>query len=188
MQAPRVDAAARREQLLDSADIIFSEHGVTAPLELVVRHSGLGRATLYRNFPDRSALIEGLLQRSLEHTAQRAAALEDRDDALFLLFEHSAAYIADHASMVDYWRTVEREGSLVHSARQRLTEIYAPALARAIRAGLCRADLSAADISLILGMLGACLRGKTGAQRQALGNRALELLIAGLKPAAQDQT
>ncbi len=40
---------------------VFGQHGVTAPLDLVVERPGVGRATLYRNFPDRTALIEALL-------------------------------------------------------------------------------------------------------------------------------
>lgn len=41
MTAPRPDAALRRRQILDAADEVFSEHGVNAPLELVVERAGL---------------------------------------------------------------------------------------------------------------------------------------------------
>lgn len=182
MKSPRSDAAERRERLLDSADIVFSQHGITAPLDLVVQHAGLGRATLYRNFPDRTALVNGLLQRAVERTTQRADALRDRDDALFLLLQHVADYIAEHPALVDYWRTGVREGSAVEAARERLAEVYSPALARAIAAGLCRSDITAADVSLTVGMLGACLRGATGVQRRELARRALQILMMGLTP------
>lgn len=182
MKSARSDAAARRERLLDSADIVFSQHGITAPLDLIVQHAGLGRATLYRNFPDRTALVNGLLQRAVERTTQRADALRDRDDALFLLLQHVADYIAEHPALVDYWRTGVREGSAVEAARERLAEVYSPALARAIAAGLCRSDITAADVSLAVGMLGACLRGETGAQRRELARRALQILMTGLTP------
>ncbi|MEG2632881.1 MAG: helix-turn-helix domain-containing protein, partial [Comamonas sp.] len=55
--AKRPDAALRRAQLLDAADAVFTVHGVNAPLELVVEHAGVGRATLYRQFPDRDAIL-----------------------------------------------------------------------------------------------------------------------------------
>ena len=45
----RPDAATRRAQLLDAADTVFTQHGVNAPLELVVEQAGVGRATLYRH-------------------------------------------------------------------------------------------------------------------------------------------
>ncbi|RBF86955.1 TetR/AcrR family transcriptional regulator, partial [Xanthomonas oryzae pv. oryzae] len=66
MTTSRPDAALRRRQILDAADEVFSEHGVNAPLELVVERAGLGRATLYRNFPDRLALMTALMARGLD--------------------------------------------------------------------------------------------------------------------------
>ncbi len=42
----RPDAATRRAQLLDAADTVFTQHGVNAPLELVVEQAGVARATL----------------------------------------------------------------------------------------------------------------------------------------------
>ncbi|MEZ5608284.1 MAG: helix-turn-helix domain-containing protein [Burkholderiaceae bacterium] len=55
------DPATRRAQLLDAADACSPIHGVNAPLELVVQHAGVGRATLYRQFPDRHAILLALL-------------------------------------------------------------------------------------------------------------------------------
>ncbi|MGH8044235.1 MAG: TetR/AcrR family transcriptional regulator, partial [Stenotrophomonas sp.] len=36
MPSQRADAAARRALILDAADAVFGQHGVTAPLDLVV--------------------------------------------------------------------------------------------------------------------------------------------------------
>ena len=56
MNSPRPSSAERRAQLLDAADAVFAEHGVTAALDLVVERAQVGRATLYRQFPDRRAI------------------------------------------------------------------------------------------------------------------------------------
>ncbi|MFD2378996.1 TetR/AcrR family transcriptional regulator [Ottowia pentelensis] len=77
----RSDPATRRAQLLDAADAVFTTHGVNAPLELVVQHAGVGRATLYRQFPDRHAILLALLERSAQRTQDRAQSLKDRPDA-----------------------------------------------------------------------------------------------------------
>src|SRR5690606_13333796 len=45
MPTQRADAAARRAQILDAADAVFGQHGVTAPLDLVVERAQVGRAT-----------------------------------------------------------------------------------------------------------------------------------------------
>lgn len=70
MQSQRADAAARRALILDAADSVFGQHGVTAPLDLGGRKGPVGRATLYRNFPDRTALIEALLDRTVARIAR----------------------------------------------------------------------------------------------------------------------
>ena len=57
MTARRPDAATRRAQLLDAADAVFTEFGVNAALDLIVERAAVGRATLYRQFPDRQAIL-----------------------------------------------------------------------------------------------------------------------------------
>lgn len=183
MKTLRVDAAARREQILEAAYQVFAEQGVTVPLDVVVERAGVGRATLYRNFPDRTALIRALLERSvgaLEQLAQRNA---DRDDALFILFARMARNIVRSAPLSDYWRAMDHDDPFVLTLRHRVQQIFKAPLTRACAAGLCRSDLQLADISLISGMLGAALRGRSANERQALARRALQLLRDGITAA-----
>ncbi len=182
MRKSRADATAHREVLLAAADAVFSEHGVTAPLDLVVAHAGVGRATLYRNFPHRTALMEALLDRALSALEAHAMTLTDREDALFLLFERFGQNIAGSAPLVDFWRAVDRADPIVQSARRRIATIFKQPLRRAIGTGLCRADLRIADVLLICNMLGASLRGGGAAERRGLARRALQLLHAGIDP------
>ncbi len=188
MTSIRSDAAARRALLLDAADAVFGEHGITAPLELVVERAGVGRATLYRNFPDRTALVEALLQRTVETIEAHLQQLGERDDALFELIEGMARRIVHSPALADYWRAVDRDDPAIKAAREHILNLSAPALQRAKAAGLCRPDLELADISLISSMLGAALRGRTAEDRAALARRALELLRPGLSaPLATDR-
>jgi len=182
MPQQRSDAALRRAQLLDAADAIFGEHGVTAPLDLVVERAGVGRATLYRNFPDRAALIEALLQRTLARIDAHVKELGSRDDALFALLGGMAARIVESPALVDYWRAVDRNDPAIRAARERIHALLEAPLQRAIAAGLCRADLRPSDISLVSGMLGAALRGRTREERADLAARAMDLLHDGLAP------
>ena len=58
----RADAARNRRRILEAARRLFSRHGVHAvSLEQVAREAGVGRATLFRRFEDRSALLQALL-------------------------------------------------------------------------------------------------------------------------------
>ena len=190
MTAQRADAAARRALILDAADHVFGQHGVTAPLDLVVERAQVGRATLYRNFPDRTALIQALLQRTVDRIRRQVEQLGDRDDALFEVFEGMAQRIIDSPALADYWRAVDSDVPAMRTARETVRspvrDLLEEPIARAKAAGLCRADLEKTDISLISGMLGAALRGKTRDERAHLAGRALQLLRGGLQGATSE--
>ncbi|MEE7559892.1 TetR/AcrR family transcriptional regulator, partial [Xanthomonas sp. Kuri4-2] len=180
MTTPRADAVLRRRQILDAADEVFSEHGVNAPLELVVERAGLGRATLYRNFADRVALMTALLERALDALERRAADLAERDDGLAVLLHDVAEHIAVSAPLVDYWRSMERGHPAIAAADRRSLSIFMPFVQRAMAAGLCRPDVDEEQVMLVMDMLGACLRGDSEAERQRLAHRLADLLMQAL--------
>ena len=171
----RSDAALRRDQILDAADAVFAEQGVTAALDLVVARAGVGRATLYRNFPDRAALVEACFARAIG-TLEAQAGEHD----LFSLLDSIALRVVDSPALADYWRALEPGAPAAAAARERLARLFRAPLQAAQAAGLCRADLKPSDLVLACGMLGAALRGSAPAQRRTLARRALALLRAGL--------
>src|SRR5215203_902733 len=58
----RADAARNRERILQAARKLIARRGVRAiSLDDVVAEAGVGRATLFRRFPDRAALLLALL-------------------------------------------------------------------------------------------------------------------------------
>lgn len=172
-----------RTLLLDAADKVFSEHGVHAALELVTAQAGVSRATLYRNFPDRDALMGALLERTFEKLEAQAQNLQKRNDALFCMLEHMASLVADSAPVSDHWRAADRDSPVLAGAQRRLTRLVKPLLAQAISSGTCRPDLTAKDVILVSSMLGSGLRGRNAAQRRSLSRRALHLLLDGLRAA-----
>ena len=179
----RSDAQMHRTLLLDAADKVFSEHGVHAALELVTAQAGVSRATLYRNFPDRDALMGALLERTFEKLEAQAQNLQKRNDALFCMLEHMASLVADSAPVSDHWRAADRDSPVLAGAQRRLTRLVKPLLAQAILSGTCRPDLTAKDVILVSSMLGSGLRGRNAAQRRSLSRRALHLLLDGLRAA-----
>jgi AcrR family transcriptional regulator len=176
----RSDAALRRDQILDAADAVFSERGITAPLDLVVTRAGVGRATLYRNFPDRAALVEALFERAMGALEAAAPGRE-----LLALVEQVGLDLVAAPALADYWRAVEPGHPAAKAARERLARLFRAPLAAAIKRKSCRPDLRASDLVLLCGMLGAALRGGTPANRRALVRRALELVGDGVRPPAR---
>ena len=179
----RSDAQMHRALLLDAADQVFSEHGIHVALEMVTAQAGVSRATLYRNFPDRDALMSALLERTFEKMEALAQQLEGRGDALFRVLEQMAHLVAESAPVSDHWRATDRSGPALAGAQRRLTRMVKPLLQQAIAAGVCRADLTAKDVILVSSMLGSGLRGRTPAERRSLSRRALNLLLDSLRAA-----
>ena len=76
----RADAAQRREAIIISARHVFAERGGDVALEAVAAASGVGIATLYRNFPSRDdlirAVIDDMVREILEMVAEARASVE----------------------------------------------------------------------------------------------------------------
>lgn len=176
----RSDAQVHRTLLLDAADHVFSEHGVHVALEFVTEKAGVSRATLYRNFPDREALMKALLERAFEQLEARAQRLHGRSDGLFVMLGHMAEMVAIATPVADHWRATDRSSPVLSDAQTRLARMVKPLLEQAVSTGVCRADLTAKDVVLVTSMFGACLRGRTPAERRKLSKRALRLLLEGL--------
>jgi len=67
---PRADALRNRERLLDEAKKAFNELGADISLDEVARQAGVGPGTLYRHFPHRDALLEGVYRAEVEKLAE----------------------------------------------------------------------------------------------------------------------
>ncbi|HEY3681937.1 MAG TPA: helix-turn-helix domain-containing protein [Streptosporangiaceae bacterium] len=63
----RADARRNRDRIVAAARDLFIERGADAPMEEIARRAGVGVGTLYRRFPDRTALHREVAR----HTAGR---------------------------------------------------------------------------------------------------------------------
>lgn len=182
MSKLRKDAEENRSAILRAADLVFASHGITVPLDLVCQEAGVGRATLYRHFPDRHHLIVALLEQGLEETAAKAIELGDREDAFFVLLRFHAEHIRARSSLIDYWRVLDRNSPEVRRVRERFHQIFSPLIFRAVEAGTCRPDIQVEDVTLLVSMLGSALRGRSADEQARLSLRAFELMVEGLRP------
>ena len=182
MSKLRKDAEENRSAILMAADRVFASHGITVPLDLVCQEAGVGRATLYRHFPDRHHLIVALLEQGIEETAAKAVELGDREDAFFVLLRFHAERIHARSSLIDYWRVLDRNAPEVRRVRERFHQIFSPLIFRAVEVGTCRPDIQVEDVTLLVSMLGSALRGRSADEQARLGLRAFELLVEGLRP------
>ena len=53
----RADAVRNRARVIDAAETVFTEQGTDAGVEVVAARAGVGKATVYRSFPTKEALV-----------------------------------------------------------------------------------------------------------------------------------
>ena len=180
----RADARRNLEQLLEAARDLVAEKGAGVALDEVAQRAGVGIATLYRRFPDRTALLRGVVLDALDRTrtaAERAA--EEHDDA----FEALAAYLraalelrvsAVIPPVLDVLDLDEPELAAAREASARATEALVDA---AHVAGRLPGDVTFIDVGMMLVRIARPLPGPMSEElKHDLARRHLELFIRGL--------
>src|SRR3984957_14517511 len=71
----RADAQRSLDALLQAAKAVFATSGVDAPVREIAEKAGVGLATLYRHFPQRSDLVAAVFRREIDACADTAPAL-----------------------------------------------------------------------------------------------------------------
>lgn len=96
----RADAQRNRDRILEVAREVFREQGYDASLDEIARRAQVGPGTLYRHFPGREHLMDGLMQHWVERvTAAADAAIErpgEPHDRLLAWFEDYVGLISAH--------------------------------------------------------------------------------------------
>jgi AcrR family transcriptional regulator len=179
---PRTDAKLNREAILHAARELFAESADVAMCE-VARRAGVGQATLYRNFPNRSALAAEVLSEHVERVALIGAEHADDPEAFFVLLRALVEAMVHIYALSDIAREDVCAGSRLEHERQRIAALLKRPLHNAKTAGTLRRDTSIDDVFLVLLMArGAMERAPGAAARAAAVTRVLTLALDGLVP------
>jgi AcrR family transcriptional regulator len=76
----RADARRNRAKLLDAAAEAFAATGLDTQVEDIARRAGVGVGTLYRHFPTKEALVDGLARAHFDRLADIVEAADRGDD------------------------------------------------------------------------------------------------------------
>ncbi|MFI0940641.1 TetR/AcrR family transcriptional regulator [Streptomyces sp. NPDC021020] len=143
----RADAQRNYDRLLEEARQAFVVHGTDVALEDIARHAGVGIGTLYRHFPDRSALMNAVFVRELDALAARAQELLEQEEPLPALLAwlkavavHASAYRGLSARIL-----ADSDGQLLQ-CKTRLHDAGHTLLTRAQAAGEVRPDVAMSDL------------------------------------------
>jgi len=178
----RRDAARNRQRILEAADDLFRQRGLSASLNDIAHHAGVGVGTVYRHFPDKDPLIEGLFEQRFEELAtQIEQALADPDPwhGLTSFIRSTSSLQASDRAIKDLL-TGGHEGLLrIARVRARLMPIGQELVRRAHASGRLREDVDAADLPLIQGMMGPLIDASAEID-PALYRRYLDIIIRGI--------
>lgn len=185
----RADAERNRQRLLGAADELFAAKGLSVGLDEIARHAGVGVATAYRRFPDKSELIDALFENHVARlVAMAEGALEVEDPWTGLVgFLHSAVELnATNRGVKELMFGGAADGTgLLDRIRLQLAPIVSELVRRAQAAGDLRGDVTVTDIALIQFMVSG-LGDLGGPHARGLWHRYLSLLLDGLRtPAPQ---
>ncbi|WP_395296793.1 TetR/AcrR family transcriptional regulator [Kitasatospora hibisci] len=183
----RADATRNRERIIMAARDAFVEHGADAPLDEIARRAGVGNATLYRNFPDRTALIRevALLVKNRVLAGAEAAQAEGGSpfDAL-QRFVHATVEEKVGALCPVLTSRVDVHDPDLVGIRERMTTAVVELMDRAKAAGELRADVDHGDLFIAISQLTRPLPGTSCQLLDEFVHRHLQLFLDGLRAPA----
>jgi AcrR family transcriptional regulator len=174
---------AIHDATLDTTAALVSEHGLAAvTMSQIAAATGIGRATLYKYFPDVEAILVAWHER---HIALHLRLLTEARDAAGSPAEQLAAVLEAYALIQHQHHGTEMPVALLHRgehvarARQQLQGLVAELLAAGVQAGGIRDDIAPDELA------GYCLHALTaagGLPAEDAVRRLLAVTMSGLRP------
>ena len=168
---------------LDATAALVREHGLASvTMSQIAAAAGIGRATLYKYFPDVEAILVAWHDRHItRHLRQLAEARDaatgpaDRLEAVLTAF----ALIQHQHHDTELPVALLHRGEHVARAKQQLRDLVSDLLAAGAQAGVVRADIAPGELASY------CLHALTGAgslPSEAAVRRLLGVTMSGLRP------
>ncbi|MER6068876.1 TetR/AcrR family transcriptional regulator [Streptomyces sp. NPDC001817] len=185
---PRADAVRNRERIVTAAQEMFVEHGPDVSLDEIARRAGVGNATVYRNFPDREALVREVVCSVMDRTAEAAeVALAETGDAFAALerFVHAAADERISALCPMMSSSFDRHHPDLEASRERVEQLIEEVMGRAVAAGQLRSDVGVGDVMIAVAQLSRPPAGTDCLRGDRFVHRHLQLFLDGLRAPAR---
>jgi len=177
--------AAVRDAALDTAAALAAEQGVVSvTMSQIAEQTGIGRATLYKYFPDVEAILVAWHQRQIaRHLAQLGEIAAQRGtarDRLRAVLEAYALIVHEMPQGTELAALLHR-GEHIAAAQRQLREFIGGLIADAAKAGDLRDDIAPGELASY------CLHALTAAGGLPSADavrRLVTLTMAALRPPA----
>jgi len=177
---PRTDAQRNRERILAVAKEAFTRTGAEASLDDIAKQAGVGPGTLYRHFPTRGALLEGVYQTEVQKLAaaeRQLAGTLSPIEALRVWMLLFVDYIATKKIIAPALNTlVGGPSKMFEASRPQVHGAISSLVKRAIKSGEIRKDLDPVD--LLRALIGVS-NVASGPDWQQSAKRLVDILITG---------
>ncbi len=175
----RNDARQNREAILHVAGKAFAECGDVVPLSEIARRAGVGRATVYRHFPNRHALAAAVVTRNLD--ALRRVVRAPRGDGP--CFRDLLHWVLSTQATMRPLVILIHELPLREQRRYAgiLISVLTPPLRRAQDDGELRPDLRPADLAAVMAMVDAAVATVPhGHDHDTTVRRLVDVIVEGM--------
>ena len=184
-QAPkqlRADAERNRQRILDAARELFAERGLGVTLNDIAHHAGVGVGTVYRRFPDKRQLIDGLFEQRLQDLVtlmNAAAANPDPWEGLAGFLRQALELQASDRALRELITGMPDGLERVSRIRNELLPLGSELVRRARESGQLRDDVEPQDLPLVQLMLTAIIDATRDVDPE-LWRRYLAVVLRGL--------
>ncbi|WP_063786046.1 TetR/AcrR family transcriptional regulator [Streptomyces sp. MMG1533] len=177
--------AAVRAAVLDTTAALVAEHGLTSvTMSRIAKDSGIGRATLYKYFPDVESILLAWHERQIGHHLDHLAEIRDQAQGTgerleavlraFALISHESRrhHDGDRAAFLHGDQQITRAHGRLHGMVEEL-------LAEGVRSGDVRDDIAPGELASY------CLHALTAAgdvPSHAAVHRLVTVALAGVRP------
>lgn len=181
--------AAVRAAVLDTTAALVAEHGLTSvTMSRIAKESGIGRATLYKYFPDVESILLAWHERQISHHLDQLAEVRDQTEGAgerleavlreFALNSHASR--RHHDGDLAVFLHQDRQ---VTQAQRRLHDMVEDLLAEGARTGAVRDDIAPGELASY------CLHALTAAGNlpsKAAVHRLVTITLTGVRPSPAD--
>jgi AcrR family transcriptional regulator len=176
-----------RQAILDTTAALVLEHGLrSVTMSQVASETGIGRATLYKYFPDVDAILLAWHEEQVNRHVEQLVALRDQArDARVRLETVLEAYALIQHERVQHEHDHTEFAALVHRgdhitrAQQHLSDLIRDVVAKCAQTGDVRDDIAAEELATYCMH---ALQAASSLPSRAAVRRLVGVTLAGLRP------